>query len=332
MKKIFRYLGIVALLIIISYALGPKVEVPELTTELPELNIKLSELETSIKDREAALSIKPGNESQLIWANDSLKQKTNYALVYLHGFSASPEEGNPAHIEFAKRYGMNLYVPRLFEHGLESKENMLNFTAKGFLGSAKEAIAVGKLLGDSVIVMACSTGGTAALFTASGNPDIHSLILYSPNIDLYNKSSNLITMPWGLQLLQLINGGNIHTWEGHEEAQKYWHTSYRIESIVQMKLLLQTTMKENVFRKVEQPVFMGYYYKNEEEQDNAVSVQRMHEMFVQLGTATEHKRSIAFPDAETHGIQNKYFSKDFEGVVKSSYAFAEEVLGLKPTN
>jgi hypothetical protein len=29
--------------------------------------------------------------------HDTLKQETDYAVVYLHGFSASQEEGDPLH-------------------------------------------------------------------------------------------------------------------------------------------------------------------------------------------------------------------------------------------
>ena len=329
-----RKIGIVSSAVIITlaiiYLLGPKVEIPELSTQLLNVSSNLIELEKSILEKENALPIKPGNASQLVWANDSVKEKTPYSLVYLHGFSASPEEGNPVHRAFAKHFGMNLYIPRLYKHGLDTENTMLDFTAEGFIESAKEAIAVGQQIGDSVIVMSCSTGGTAALFIASGNPDIHSLILYSPNIDLYNTSSNLITMPWGLTLLKTINGGDTYTWQAHEEAQKYWHTSYRIESVVQMKGLLQATMKEEIFNKIHQPIFIGYYYKNEEEQDKTVSVKRMHEMYNQVSSPESKKRKVPFPNANTHGIQNIYFSNDYEGVLNATILYAEEVLKLPP--
>ena len=43
-------------------------------------------------------------------SNDSLKEKTEYAVVYLHGFSASQEEGDPVHYDFAKKFGCNLFL------------------------------------------------------------------------------------------------------------------------------------------------------------------------------------------------------------------------------
>ena len=46
---------------------------------------------------ESRRPVKPENEARIIWQNDSLKNKTEYAVVYLHGFSASQEEGDPVH-------------------------------------------------------------------------------------------------------------------------------------------------------------------------------------------------------------------------------------------
>lgn len=327
MKLLIITISVLTILIV-TYLLGPEVEPPQLNGGLPKVPTDLDEIEQYIfENTDIDNNIKPGNESQLIWA-DSIKQKTKYAVVYLHGFSASPEEGAPTHREFAKRYGCNLYIPRLDQHGLIESETMLNFTAEGYIQSAKEAIAIGNQLGDSLIVMSCSTGSTAALYLASVFPEIHSLILYSPNIDLFDSRSAVITMPWGLQLMRMINGGDYHTWKASEEAQKYWHTSYRIESTVQLKAMVEATMIEETFNKINQPIFMGYYYKNEEEQDYAVSVPRMLEMFDQLGTSSDKKVKQAFPDAATHGIQNHFFSKDYEGVLRETINFADQILHL----
>ncbi len=77
----------------------------------------------------AAHTLKPDNEAPgCIRANDSLKGKTEYALVYLHGFTASQGEGNPVHRDLAKKFGCNLYLSRLAEHGIDTTEPMVNLT------------------------------------------------------------------------------------------------------------------------------------------------------------------------------------------------------------
>ncbi|MEI9959446.1 MAG: alpha/beta hydrolase [Ferruginibacter sp.] len=98
-------------------------------------------------------------------------------------FSASQEEGNPVHRDIAKTFGCNLYLSRLAEHGIDTTEQLLNLTADNYWESAKQAFAIGKQLGNKVILMGTSTGGTQAIQLAAAYPnDIAGLILYSPNI------------------------------------------------------------------------------------------------------------------------------------------------------
>ncbi len=172
MRKTLKFLLFFASLLLLVYFLGPKVDTPILDRSQPEITSNLAQLEAEINRHEAAIpNIKADNEARIIWA-DSIPKKTPYSIVYLHGWSASQEEGDPLHIETAKRYGYNLYLPRLSGHGLIEDEPMLTITADKLLNSAKEAIAVGKQLGDKVILMATSTGGTLALYLAGGDPDI----------------------------------------------------------------------------------------------------------------------------------------------------------------
>ena len=35
------------------------------------------------------------------------------SVVYLHGFSASQEEGDPVHYDFAQKFGCNLFLAAL---------------------------------------------------------------------------------------------------------------------------------------------------------------------------------------------------------------------------
>ncbi|WP_275316346.1 alpha/beta hydrolase [Tenacibaculum bernardetii] len=327
-KKILKYLGVLLVLFLMLYAIGPKAEKPTLTTQLPINKMSLLEIQNAVYVENDNASIRLGNHSRLIWA-DSIPKKTEYSLVYLHGFSASPAETEIIYTNFAKRYGANLYAPRLFKHGLKDKEPLLNFTAEGYLESAKKAIAIGKQLGEKVILICVSTGATAGLFLASENPEIAALILSSPNIDVYDTNSNLVTKPWGKQILKLVMGGNYQTWQPPNGAEKYWYAKYRIEAIVQLKLLIGATMKQNVFEKIKQPLFMAYYYKNEEEQDKTVSVKRMKEMYNQISTTDKNKYQVAIPEAKNHSIASKFFTEEYKTVEKEIYYFADTVLKLK---
>ena len=105
------------------------------------------QLETYIASNEKAHKLRPNNEARIVWANDSAHQPTELAIVYLHGFSASQEEGNPVHRNIARYFGCNLYLARLAEHGIDTTEQLLNLTPENYWESAKEALAIGLKLG-----------------------------------------------------------------------------------------------------------------------------------------------------------------------------------------
>lgn len=329
-KRFFKGFLFLLLLLVVIYFLGPKVEKPNLSTLLPEVANNLVTLENNIKQNEdAIINIKPDNESRIVWY-DSIPKKTEYAFVYLHGWSASHEEGAPLHEQLGKRYGANVYLPRLAGHGLYEDEAMLNLTATELFNSAKKALAVAKQLGKKVIVIGTSTGGTLALYLAYQHPEIEGLLLYSPNIELFDESAKLLSGPWGIQLAKAITGSNYHQFEADSIKQSYWTTKYRLEALTHLQALMDETMQPKVFAEVKQPTFIGYYYKNEKEQDNVISVPALLEMYDQLGVEDKLKRKMAFPEVRNHVMTSHITSKDFETVKRETIKFLEEIILIQP--
>lgn len=331
MKRFLTTSLILISILIVAYLSGPKFPKPKLDANLPSIQLQTNEVESFIKNKESKQKIKPDNESRIIWANDSLKNKTSYCLLYLHGFSASWYEGNPAHIDFAHRYGMNLYIPLLASHGIDTTEALIDMTPDRLYESAKEALVVAQSLGEKVILMSTSTGGTLSLKLASEFPELmEGLILLSPNVAINNTAAFLLSKPWGLQIARNVYKGNyrITNTDFASEDCRYWNCKYRLEAIVYLQQLVESTMKKETFSKVSKPVFLGYYYKDEENQDKIVRVDAMLKMFDQLGTPENLKQKVAFPEAGDHPIGSKLFSKSWQDVEKASYQFAEEKLGL----
>ncbi len=322
--KFIRYILFSLAGLAIVYAVGPVPTYPVPDAQTTQIALTVQNVEAYVKEQESKVSLKPDNEARIIWA-DSVRQ-TEYAVVYLHGFSACQEEGNPLHREFAARYGFNLYLSRLPMHGETNPDAFKDMTPQALINGAKEAIAIGKILGKKIILMGCSTGGTLAVYLAQNDPDIAALLLYSPNIDIANPASELLTAPWGQQIARVVSGGMYHNWQANDAQKEYWQTSYRIEGLSAVKALVEKTMVPEVFARVKQPVFMGYYYKDEKHQDDVVSVQAMHTFFDQLGTPAHLKRKVSFPEAGAHVICGRLFSKDVESVKKETFAFADELL------
>ncbi len=332
MRFLKRTVTVVIILVII-YVIGPRPSTPVYKTELPNVPAISAGLETYINQQESQHKIKPNNEARIVWANDSLKQKTEYAIVYLHGFSACQEEGNPVHRNLAKAFGCNLYLSRLSQHGIDTTDALYYMTAENLWESAKQAYAIGKQLGKKVILMGTSTGGTLALQLAAAYPDIAGLILLSPNIAINDPNAWLLNNPWGLQIARLVKGSKLNT-AGNDtpEYKQYWNKQYRLEATVQLEEMLEATMNNTTFANVKQPVLCLYYYKDEKHQDPVVKVSAMKDMMASLGTPVENERMVAIPNAGSHVLASPIQSKDIWSVEKESSDFLKTILHITPAN
>ena len=330
MTKRKKRIGVlIALTLAVLYFIGPQVDKPNFSQTMPVIRMNLTQMEDSLNQSEAyTTNLKPGNQARIIWADSLNKVKTPVAVVYLHGFTASPEEGNPVHRMFAKKFGCNLYLARLKYHG-RSGENQLQFmTADGLYEDAKQAIAIGKKLGDEVIVMSTSTGGTLAIYYASTHHDLKALINYSPNIRIKQKVSYLLDKSWGFQLARFAYGGKYKIDECDEYDEKYWNCKTRLEAIIELQALVDNAMTKNTFERVSTPSFTGGYYKDKKHQDPTVSTKAIKWMHENLGTVENMKRLIAFPDAGTHVIANGIKSGAWQQVLYETEKFATEILGM----
>ncbi len=315
----------------IGYMIGPSPETPEYKMNMPQVPSAATALEAYIKANEVRHKLKPDNEARIIWANDSLKNKTEYSIVYLHGFSASQAEGDPVHKNIAAAFGCNLYLSRLAEHGIDTTEPMMNLTAESNWESAKQALAITKQIGNKVIIMGCSTGGTNALQLAAAYPnDIAAVVLLSPNIAINNDKAFLLNKHWGAKMAEWVTG-NDHKISDDTSAlyRQYWYWRYPFKGTAALQEILATSMVPETFAKVKQPVLMLYYYKDSTHQDDVVKVDAMLKMYDELGTPAELKRKQAMPNAENHVLGSYIKSKDIEGVQSAIALYMNEVLKME---
>ena len=326
------YLGLALIFILILWAIGPKPEQPNYSTLFKSANSNLVRLNDSINEAESLNPfIKINNQARIEWA-DSVKKKTKWSIVYLHGFTASQMEGNPIHESIADKFGMNLFLARLSDHGLVSDSAFFHVTPDRLWESAKAALAIGEAIGDSVIIMSTSTGGTLALKLAETYPTkVAALINYSPNIEINETFAPILNNHWGLSILNLLstNGYVDYSSQNDSLISQYWTVKYKTEALPQLQELLETTMKKSVFEHITCPVLNLAYYKDEEHQDPTVKVSAMKWMHNSLGTKSELKHFVEMPSVGVHPMATYLKSKDLNAVENETSDFIRNVLTIE---
>jgi carboxylesterase len=108
-------------------------------------------------------------------------QRTPTAVVLLHGYTNSPLQFDSLG-QLLYRAGDNVYIPRLPRHAerLDAAAALSRLTAKELRAAADSAVDVARGLGDSVVVVGLSMGGTMAAWIAQHRSDVRRVILVAP--------------------------------------------------------------------------------------------------------------------------------------------------------
>ena len=138
-----------------------------------------SEVEECIRESDER-PVVAGAERKIRWAkNNSRHQKTEYAVVFLHGWGACRQECRPVPERLAEAIGANLYCNRLPGHGRRHKRGRLGGGGpdgdtlvdeahpRALMESAVEALRIGLAIGEKVILLGMSTGGVLATWLAT---------------------------------------------------------------------------------------------------------------------------------------------------------------------
>ena len=331
LKKILYFFLLLIALLVVGYLLGPRPDYPDMDYSIAPTKLRIDELEQYLAQKESTIkNLKPDNQSRIAWP-DSTQTKTEYAIVYLHGFSASPMESNPVHLDFAKKYGMNMILPRLAQHGIKDSTTFKTLTPKMLIDGAKEAIAMAQVLGEKVIIMSCSTGSTLAIPLAAENPDlVEGHIMFSPNFALVDRRASLLTKPWGLQIARYLLGSKHRKLNMPPICHGYWTMKYRLEGTLVVQGLIDETIKTQYFEKIDDPIFVGYYYESEDKKDRVISIDAIKHFMGFVRTPTTQIQEEPFPTTKAHVLSSSLQSKDIEAVRQKLDEFAVQILKLVP--
>jgi len=205
-RIVFAVLGVVVILVL-AFLLGPRVPVD--TTIRFDPKVIGDDPQAYLAREEAAVpNIRDGLEKEIIWADPMVHAKTPLAIVYVHGFSASKGEVRPLADEVADQLDANLFYTRLTGHGQDGAA-MTQGNVNAWINDYEEALAIGRAIGDKVIVIGTSTGGSLAAWAATepgASDGVAAIAFISPNFGVRASGAELLTMPWGKQIAELVGG------------------------------------------------------------------------------------------------------------------------------
>jgi alpha-beta hydrolase superfamily lysophospholipase len=248
-----------------------------------------------VAQAEAKISgITEGTEKLVVW-HSKPNVKTDYAIVYLHGYSATRQETHPLSHDIAQQLGANVFYTRLTGHGCDGAA-MAAITKQDLLDDTIEAIAIGRQLGEKVIVIGVSTGATlATLYAAQDSSDIYAMILISPNFKERSPYMKLLRLPYVVKIVKWLFGDN-YSWEPKNKLHaKYWTHSFPLQSMLPMLELVEDISRLNLST-IKIPVVIFY-----SPEDEVINVKAVENFFTKFGS--NNKKLVAI---DTNGMQHSH--------------------------
>lgn len=317
MKKILLLLAaIIAALIAIdayqshiTYTYTPK-KLPATFDEYYQLKLKES------KEK----GVRPHNEEKLLKFAD----KTKIVMLYIHGYGASRGEGEFVIDTVAKKLKYNTYYLRLPGHGTTMDDHK-NTEYYQLLGTAIEAAQMTKLLGEKLVIIGTSMGGTIATYIAAQHPDIpDAIILVSPFYKFANPVGNaLLFRPFFKTVLLFTTYRERHDPydDPNDNWTMYWYGKNYWASLHSLLDLADLVANDSTYKKVLCPVLLLYYYKDEQHKDGSADVGTMLHAFdlFNNGKPNPISRKVVIENGD-HVLLSKY--------VKSDWKKAEDAIAL----
>ena len=243
MRKLGKWLGRLIVLVVVivaaAWAFVPQDPVDRIISFDaaaigPDIDVWLADREKAYPD------IVPGTEKRVIWAG-APGAKTPLAVIYIHGFSATSEEIRPIPDMVARTLGANLFYTRLAGHG-RGGDPMATASAGDWLEDTAEAIAIGRRLGDRVLIIATSTGGTLAAFAAvdpAMSADIAGIVMVSPNFGVKAAAAKILDLPAARYWGPIVAGATRSFNPVNANHGKYWTSQYPTIALFPMAALVR---------------------------------------------------------------------------------------------
>ena len=236
LRLVLAFLAVVVLAVAAAFVFGPRVAI-DTTVRFdapsigPDPDLWLAENEAKVA------GLRPGLAKEIVWAYPASRARTPLAIVYVHGFSASKGEIRPVPDIVAETLGANLFYTRLAGHGGDGAA-MAEASVNDWVNDFAEAMAIGRLLGEKVVVIATSTGASLATWAAAQPDlarDLAGVVMISPNYGVQAAGAWLLTMPFGRQIAELVIGRERGFPPINEAHGRLWTTRYPTAATLPMQ-------------------------------------------------------------------------------------------------
>ena len=270
------------------------------------INLIGNDLDQYLKNKESQFSdLKKDVQKKIIWFRKK-NTKTNISIVYIHGFSASSEEVRPLPDLIGKDIRANIFYTRLTGHGRSSDAMGLS-SISNWVNDLHEAIEIGSRIGQKVILISTSTGGTLSAISALNDYLSNTILGYifiSPNFGINHKLANLISWPYSEYWLHLFIGKTRTIKPRNELDKKFWTLSYPTKALIPMARLVKKINNKN-FSNVSNPAL--FYFSMD---DEVVEPKKTLEFIENWGgeTKTINVKMSEFDDKYSHVIAGDILS------------------------
>lgn len=280
--------------------------------------------ESEVENRLAFAKIREGHRKKILWANSNGKRE-KWSIVYLHGFSAGPLELEPTISNLSKKLNANLYLSRLSAHGLTDGESFATVKAADWVKDVADSVAIGKRLGENVLLVGTSTGAALALKfaevaganvevaganveVAGANSDgsasqsdnsIRAMILLSPNYKVSAFGAEILGNQFGPLLADVLVGQYREFAPENERHGSRWTTKYRSEALHEL-ILVTVSARQVAVEELKIPVLTVYT-----ERDEVVSVSEIEKRAGKF----RHPKSLTvdWPEGQRHQLASETF-------------------------
>lgn len=197
--------------------------------------------------------VRPEVASSLHWAGPP-GRRTDLAILYLHGFSASPGELRPLPEDLARALGANLLALRLTGHGLDGRA-LAAARADDWWRDLIQGLTLARGMGRRVVVLGMSTGATLTALAARGaelGAMMDGVVLISPNFALKARGSWMLDLP-GLRAALRLAGDPPRCFAVRNDRHRdRWTSCYPLSAVLPVGALLRQARRGD-FRQARMP-------------------------------------------------------------------------------